>query len=160
MKRSNRILAIILVLSLSVSLFAFSASAANIPHISSFPEVFSGCIHYGYTKALQRFLMCLSPSNEARILASGGIDGIFGQVTYDLAVAYQDSRDLDADGAVGPYTWSQIASDLVYNGVDSLGQVYMYSVNKVWFKGSKSGRIAYYIFESNYRIASDEFHIV
>ena len=160
MRRMSSFLAIILVLVISVSIFILPVSAATISEVNNFPEVYYGCTHYGYTKAAQKFFWCLSPSISARIEASGGIDGVFGQTTYTIAKEYQTSRGLTSDGSVGPRTWNQIASDLVYAGMDSLGNCYKCEDRLCWIRASYQGRPAFFIFDENERIPSTPFHMV
>ena len=48
---------------------------------------------------------------QQRLNANGsdiGVDGLFGQGTYDAVVTFQASRTLAADGIVGKSTWSAL----------------------------------------------------
>ena len=47
---------------------------------------------------------------------TGGLDGIFGAQTENAVKAYQQSRDLTADGIIGCNTWRSLGEDVVGTG--------------------------------------------
>jgi peptidoglycan hydrolase-like protein with peptidoglycan-binding domain len=46
-----------------------------------------------------------------KLLDNSGIDGNFGPQTQDAVKSFQQSRNLTADGVVGPTTWSALPAD-------------------------------------------------
>lgn len=49
-------------------------------------------------------------------LATGGLDGIFGDATKNAVISYQKRKGLSADGIVGCNTWTALQADVVGNG--------------------------------------------
>ena len=49
-------------------------------------------------------------------LATGGLDGIFGNATYSAVMNYQSRKGLFVDGVVGCSTWSALQIDVVGRG--------------------------------------------
>lgn len=47
---------------------------------------------------------------------TGGLDGIFGSITRNGVIAYQQSRGLSADGIIGNNTWSTLMQEVVGMG--------------------------------------------
>lgn len=50
---------------------------------------------------------------------TGGLDGIFGNRTYNAVRNYQSSRGLTTDGIIGCNTWSSLQSEVVGRGSTS-----------------------------------------
>jgi peptidoglycan hydrolase-like protein with peptidoglycan-binding domain len=46
-----------------------------------------------------------------KILGFDGIDGIFGTLTKNAVIAFQESEGLTADGVIGDDTWSRMPAD-------------------------------------------------
>ena len=64
-------------------------------------------------RILQYYLNFLSQFNQN--LAYVGIDGYFGQETYDAVLTFQSQYGLDVDGIVGRDTWDMIQN--AYEGI-------------------------------------------
>ena len=47
---------------------------------------------------------------------TGGLDGIFGNRTYNAVVNYQRSRGLSADGIIGCNTWRSLQENVIASG--------------------------------------------
>lgn len=54
-------------------------------------------------KTLQRLLVALGYS-----IGSAGVDGDFGNATYNAVIKFQKAKGLSADGIVGKYTWTAL----------------------------------------------------
>ncbi len=49
-------------------------------------------------------------------LDTGGLDGIFGQKTYNAVITYQGNNGLSQDGKIGNITWNSLMNEVVGNG--------------------------------------------
>lgn len=118
MNRFKRFFALMLVLTMMVSVMVVPASAALgagwSAEFATFPVLrrSNSGSYPGYTKALQRFLMCYDDNFKRVLEQNGGIDGKYGGNTEDVVTAYQIAEGLSNDGVVGPGTWTQIANNL------------------------------------------------
>lgn len=50
---------------------------------------------------------------------TGGLDGVFGEQTYNAVKRYQSSRGLSADGIIGCNTWRSLQENVVGTGLTS-----------------------------------------
>ena len=50
---------------------------------------------------------------------TGGLDGVFGEQTYNAVKRYQSSRGLSADGIIGCNTWRSLQENVVGTGATS-----------------------------------------
>lgn len=50
---------------------------------------------------------------------TGGLDGVFGEQTYNAVRKYQSSRGLSVDGIIGCSTWRSLQENVVGTGVTS-----------------------------------------
>lgn len=50
---------------------------------------------------------------------TGGLDGVFGEQTYNAVKRYQSSRGLSADGIIGCNTWKSLQENVVGTGSTS-----------------------------------------
>lgn len=132
MNRFKRIFALMLVLTMMVSVMVVPASAALgsrwSTEFATFPVLkrSNSGSYPGYTKALQRFLMCYNDNFRNVLAQNGGIDGKYGSNTEDVVTAYQIAEGITNDGFVGPGTWRQIASNLSIS--ESNAQRYIFSI--------------------------------
>ena len=56
---------------------------------------------------------------ELQTLLKIKVDGHFGPATETAVVAFQNQRNLEPDGIVGPNTWEKLKSSLIINEVES-----------------------------------------
>lgn len=132
MNKFTRFFAIMLVLTMMLSVVAFPASAALgsgwSTEFATFPVLrrTNSGTYPGYTKALQRFLMCYNDNFKRVLEQNGGIDGRYGGNTEDVVIAYQIAEGLSNDGVVGPGTWTQISNNLSVS--ESNAQRYVFSI--------------------------------
>lgn len=47
---------------------------------------------------------------------TGGLDGIFGNITRNSVIEYQRENNLSTDGIIGPLTWAKLMADVVGKG--------------------------------------------
>lgn len=121
MKYVKRLFMLALVCVMLGSIIVIPASAVTSWRIadgfSQFDTVYYNNAYSDYTIVAQRFFQCYS-NEYAMILKRAeknnnkGVDGFFGQCTYDVATSYQGLKGLDPDGWIGPQTWAKIANDL------------------------------------------------
>ncbi|WP_160288246.1 peptidoglycan-binding domain-containing protein [Clostridium tyrobutyricum] len=69
-------------------------------------NMYSNVVGYGYTTSGQ-------PVKAVQLLLSMhgyslGIDGLFGNITYNAILSYQRSHSLTSDGIVGKNTWKSL----------------------------------------------------
>ena len=50
---------------------------------------------------------------------TGGLDGVFGQITRSSVISYQNNNGLTADGIIGNITWNRLMGDVVGNGASN-----------------------------------------
>lgn len=50
---------------------------------------------------------------------TGGLDGVFGEQTYNAVRSYQTSRGLTVDGIIGCNTWRSLQENVVGTGATS-----------------------------------------
>ena len=150
MKRTKKMIALLVAVITVVSMMAIPASALD-PSWNSyiqnnFPEQRVGYYHYGYTYLIQRFLY-VNPDTKSYIVSSGGIDGMFGNGTKNAVRIFQDecnSSDglpyIDTSssgepGKVGSQTWYAIAY--------MMSEVYPDSYEDWWAYNKKVARYDY-----------------
>lgn len=86
-----------------------------------FPQVLRRGDRGNYIRILQYYLNFLGFFNPK--LPQIGVDGVFGQETYDAVLTFQNLYGLPVDGIVGRNTWNMIQN--AYNGVlNSLPEQY------------------------------------
>lgn len=161
MKKSHRLYAFVCVVMILMSVMAFPAYAETASgEFAVFRQISSanGSSAPGYTKALQRFLMCISSDNRNAIIASGGIDGNFGSTTTRLTKNFQSSCNLTADGVVGRNTWTAIETSLVAVTRDSEGTTWSNSNGSVIFSHGYGNASRYYSYLANGSLSSTYFH--
>lgn len=92
MKTRKRMYALTLAIVLVMSIMAIPVSAAaRTSEFAAFLTISAnnGSANPGYTRALQRFLMCIDSTNKDAIMNSGGTDGKFGNTTTKLTKNFQ-----------------------------------------------------------------------
>ena len=50
---------------------------------------------------------------------TGGLDGVFGQITRNSVISYQSNNGLTADGIIGNITWNRLMGEVVAMGASS-----------------------------------------
>lgn len=50
---------------------------------------------------------------------TGGLDGVFGQITRNSVILYQSNNGLTADGIIGNITWNRLMGEVVAMGASS-----------------------------------------
>lgn len=140
MKKTRRILSVLLIVVLLVTISVIPASAAEYPWTSFFAQfqvLRPGCrnTYAGFTIPLQTFLGYYSESWREDIEGAGGKDGWYGDVTATCVGEYQVAKGLSSDNVCGRYTWIAIAQDLdleTYPAVYILSydNGYIYNVSK------------------------------
>lgn len=158
----KRFCSLIVVLALMMSMMALQASAVGSP--SSFAvfqqiSINNGNSFPGYTRALQRFLMCYSEYNRSTMEDNGGTDGRFGPTTHRLTVSFQNACGLDPDGYVGPDTWTAIDRTMSLVIRDSEGSTWSTPMGKVIFSYGYNGSVTRYLsYLDTGVLASTYFH--
>ncbi len=106
------ILAVVLCLSMAVP--AFAATLA-VNEVAAFPAQSQGNSN-GYVGVIQRYMYLYNNTTHQYIVNSGGVDGSFGQGTYNAVVAYQAAKGFTTDGVFGSQSWPELASTIsLYN---------------------------------------------
>ena len=59
-------------------------------------------------KTLQRILLALGYGDKCKNFGKYGVDGSFGNATYEAVCAFQSENGLDKDGSVGQLTWNKL----------------------------------------------------
>ena len=111
MRTAKRLIGMILVITIMCVLVVTPASALE-PSLNTLFRKFDLTTRYnyqaGYTKLIQRFMQTTSYSSC--IDDHGGVDGIFGDGTFQAVTLFQGNNGLKADGKVGENTWGTMAS--------------------------------------------------
>ena len=71
------------------------------------------------------------------IHGSGGVDGSFGDATFNAVVYYQTQKGITSNGWVGPQTWGKIDDDMSYDSTvyfSSDGYFDMYKGTGLYYK--------------------------
>lgn len=157
-------------LMLAISPVAFSDCLGAYNEVSNFPQASYGS--YGKNvKVIQRFLCKYKQGWASEIALAGGIDGAFGDTTRRLVRSFQEDRSIGVDGAVGPYTWSQIgaltyeqtfqypsSSSQTHKG-NNLTNIYCYSsYNNIWIYHHLSEGVIHFYDNGGNSLYADEFH--
>ena len=147
MKTRKRMYALTLAIVLVMSIMAIPVSAAaRTSEFAAFLTISAnnGSANPGYTRALQRFLMCIDSTNKDAIMNSGGTDGKFGNTTAKLTKNFQKKSGLSQDGIVGRSTWTAMENSLSVTVADSSGTTWYNSNGNVIF-GYAYGMASRYI---------------
>lgn len=61
--------------------------------------------------------MCIAQDDLNTLgYTTGGLDGVFGNQTYNAVRSYQKSRGLTVDGIIGCNTWRSLQENVVGTG--------------------------------------------
>lgn len=117
MKKTKRMLSVLLVIILTVTISVIPVSAAGYPwtsYFAQFRELRLGCrnTYAGFTIPLQTFLECYDPSWNIRIEEAGGRDGWYGDTTATCLGEYQEAKGLYSNNICESSTWARIAGDM------------------------------------------------
>ena len=131
MKTMKRLLAIFLsvIMVASVMIIPASAVTADTP-FHYFPRV-NGSMANTYSPAavaVQRVMMLFNTNYRSRLAAAGGTDGLFGEVSVDVAKDFQVDIGVKSDGDIWHDSWDAIYWIMTVTGVDSVGTVYSYGM--------------------------------
>ncbi len=116
-----------LVLAPSLSVFA----AVETTHLNEWknrlPTVRQSNTTSVHTAAVQRSLWLSSTTSQGKIVAVGGVDGIWGNGTTDCVKWFQGQNGVPTDGIVGPVTWELLYRRAAINTkYDAGGNKYHY----------------------------------
>ena len=127
MKTTKRLLVAVLALAMCASFLAFPALAdepisehAMYEFRNYFPMMSRNSYNRGYTVALQCFLLGF-PQSSSYISNSGGVDGSYGNGTFNAVKAFQTEAKktflstMLVDGVTGGDTWAAVARNLTYS---------------------------------------------
>lgn len=64
-------------------------------------------------RVVQRFLLCYKDYTWNLVYRAGGVDGYYGQKTYEAVELFQRAEGIGVDGGVGQETWGAMA-DVMY----------------------------------------------
>lgn len=127
MKTTRRLLVTVLALAMCASFLVFPALAdepisehTKYEFRNYFPMMSRNSYKQGYTVALQCFLKGF-PQSSSEISNSGGVDGRYGNGTYNAVVKFQSEAKktflptMQVDGVTGGDTWAAVAHNLTYS---------------------------------------------
>ena len=104
--------------------------------LTGFPQVAIGGSG-AYVKCVQRIMFDYSYYTRCLIHGSGGVDGSFGDATFNAVVYYQTQKGITSNGWVGPQTWGKIDDDMSYDSTvyfSSDGYFDMYKGTGLYYK--------------------------
>ena len=91
-------------------------------------------------RVVQRFLICFRDYTAELVLDIGGVDGYYGQKTYEAVKLFQRAVGIGVDGGVGQETWGAMA-DAMYQTTGMVSSTVRMAVHDYYSGAGVSGNV-------------------